>query len=254
MGTLKRALDILEVFLKTGDDNISISELTRLSGLSRATVSRNLADLVERGYLSQLKKRGKYYLGAKFIRFHHIIMRKRKLELVAPSHLEKLAESVGDCVAMGIMDVDESLIIAAIDSRHALRTVLEIGIRTPLYCTGIGKAILAGMAEAEFDEYISRVTLKQLTENTITDPNKLKSHIGMVAREGVAYDCEEETLGINNVAVGILGFDGRVTAAVGVIAPSIRFDLDKMIEITPQVKQCAENISKSLGYIPRDIE
>jgi DNA-binding IclR family transcriptional regulator len=252
MGTLKKALGILEVFLKIEDDNISVSELARLSGLNRATVNRNVSDLVDRGYLNQPKKRGKYYLGAKFIRFHQLIMQKRKLELVAGPNLAKLAESVRDCIALSVQDGEESLVIAVIDSQHALRIALEVGVRTPLYCTGQGKAILAGMTEAELDGYLNKVNLKQFTENTITDPNKLKSHIRIAAMEGVAYDDEEETLGINNVAASILNTDGKVIAAVGVIGPSIRLTRVRMREIAPLVKQCAEDISRSLGYIPYD--
>ena len=175
-----------------------------------------------------------------------------KLELVAGPNLAKLAESVQDCVALSVRDGAESLVINVIDSQHVLRIALEVGVRTPLYCTGQGKAILAGMTEAELDEYLSNVTLRPFTENTITDPGKLKSHIRMVATEGVAYDDEEETLGIQNVASGILNTDGRVIAAVGVIGPSIRLTRVRMREIAPMVKQCAEDISRYLGYIPYD--
>ena len=163
MRTLNRALDILEVFLEIEDDNIRLSELARLSGLNKATVNRIVSDLVARGYLNQPKPRGKYYLGTKFIRFNQLIMQKSKLEQVAPPYLTKLAESVKDCVFLSVLDGEHALVTAVIDSQHVLRIALEVGVRIPLYCTGQGKAILAGMTEAELDQYLSKVTLKRFT-------------------------------------------------------------------------------------------
>jgi DNA-binding IclR family transcriptional regulator len=254
MKTLKRALDILDVFLEIGNDNIRLSELARLSGLNKATVSRFVSDLVDRGYLKQPKPRGKYYLGTKFIRFNHLIIVKDKLALIAPPYLVKLAESVEDCVLLTALDRDHALVTEVIDSQHVLRTSLEVSTRIPLYCTGQGKAILAGMTEAELDEYLSKVTLKQYTENTITNASELKRHLMMVTREGVAYDDEDQFIGIRNVAAGIKNAGGKVIAAVGVIGPSVRMTRARMREIAPQVKLCAEQISKALGYVPYDTE
>ena len=254
MRTLNRTLDILEVFLKIEGDNIRLSELARLSGLNKATVNRIVSDLVNRGYLNQPKPRGKYYLGTKFIRFNHLIMQKSKLGLVAPPYLTKLAESVKDCVLLAVLDDEQALVSAVIGSQHLLRIALEVGVRIPLYCTGQGKAILAGMTEAELDEYLSKVTLKQLTENTITSASELKAHLMVVANEGVAYDDEDQYIGIRNVAAGIMNADGKVIAAVGVIGPSVRMTRTRMREIAPQVKQCAAEISKALGYVSCDTE
>jgi DNA-binding IclR family transcriptional regulator len=254
MRTLNRTLDVLEVFLKIEDDNIRLSELAKLSGLNKATVNRIVSDLVSRGYLNQPERRGKYYLGTKFIRFNHIITQRSKLGLVAPPYLAKLAESVKDCVLLTVLDGEHALVSDVIDSQHVLRTSLEVGTRISLYCTGQGKAILAGMTEAELDQYLSKVTLKRLTEYTITDPNELKSHLIIVAKEGVAYDDEDQFMGIRNVAAGIMKADGKVIAAVGVIGPSVRMTRTRMREIAPWVKQCAAEISRALGYVSCDTE
>ncbi len=254
MRTLNRVLDILEVFLKIEEDNIRLSELARLSGLNKATVNRIVSDLVTRGYLNQPKSRGKYYLGTKFIRFNQLIMQKSKLEQVAPPHLAKLAEAVKDCVFLTILDGKEALITEVIDSQHLLRIALEVGTRIPLYCTGQGKAILAGMTEEELDQYLGKVNLRQYTENTITGHNELKTHLMMVAKEGVAYDNDEEFIGIRNVAAGIRDANGKVIASVGVIGPSVRMTRARMREITPQVKLCAVEISIALGYVFSDTD
>jgi len=254
MRTLNRTLDILEVFLKVEIDSIRLSELVKQSGLKRATVNRIVSDLADRGYLSQMKPRGKYYLGTKFVRFNQLIMQKSRLGQVAPLHLAKLAESVKDCVFLTVPDGETAMVSAVIDSQHILRIALEVGTLIPLYCTGQGKAMLAGMTEAELDRYLSTVTLKRLTENTITDPGELKAHLRTVAKEGVAYDDEDQYIGIRNVAAGIMNAEGKVIASVGAIGPSVRMTKARMREIMPQVKLCAAEISRALGYVSCDTE
>jgi DNA-binding IclR family transcriptional regulator len=254
MKTLNRALAILEVFLQVEEDGIRLSELARLSGLNKATANRIVSDLVKQGYLYQPKPRGKYHLGTKFLRFHQLIMQKSKLEQVAPPYLTKLAESVGDCVLMSVLDDEQTLVTNVVDSDHVLRIALEVGVRIPLYCTGQGKALLAGMTEAELDQYISKVALERLTDNTITSPSELKLHLKTVVEEGVAYDDEDRFIGIRNVAVGIRNAAGKVFAAVGVIGPSVWMTRERMREIAPQVKECAAEISRALGYASCDTE
>ena len=75
-----------------------------------------------------------------------------------------------------------------------------------------------------------------------------------MAKEGVAYDDEDQFLGIRNVAAGIRNADGKVIAAVGVIGPSVRMTRARMREIAPQVKLCATEISRALGYVSCDTE
>jgi IclR family KDG regulon transcriptional repressor len=248
MKTQNRELAVLEVFLQVEEDSMRLSELARLSGLSKATTNRIVSDFVKAGYLYQPKPRGRYHLGNKLLRFHQLIMQKSKLEQIAPPYLTKLAESVKDCVVLSVLDDEQTLVTNVCDSDHVLRIALEVGVRIPLYCTGQGKAILAGMTDEELDQYLSKVTLKRLTENTITSPSELKSHLKTVAEEGVAYDDEDRFLGIRNVAAGIFNAGGKVCAAVGVIGPSVRMTKDKMREIAPQVRECADRISRALGY------
>ena len=254
MRSLNRALDILEVFLQVEESSIRLSELARLSGLHKATVNRIVSDFVKHGYLYQSKPRGKYHLGTKFLRFHQLILQKSELEQLAPPYLTKLAESVKDCVLLSVLDGEETIVTNAIDSDHVLKIALRVGVRIPLYCTGQGKAILSGMTEAELDHYLSKETLERHTDHTITSPSELKSHLKIVAKEGVAYDDEEQFMGIRNVAAGIRNADGKVFAAVGIIGPSVRMTKDKMREMAPQVKKCAAEISQALGYESYDSE
>jgi len=248
MKSLHKVLDILDVYLNSGNDSMRLSDLAELSGLNKAMVNRAVKVLVQRGYLQQPEERGKYYLGTKLVNFQKIISRKRKLSQVALPHMTKLADKTRECVILTTLDQDTAIITEVVESKLLLRAAPVVGTKLPLYCTGVGKAILAYMHEPELEGYLNRVTLEQRTENTITSKEELKHHLKNVLREGVAYDDEEQYIGIRDVAAPIFNADGRVFASLGIVSPSLNFTRNKMREVAPEVKQCALNVSFDLGY------
>jgi IclR family acetate operon transcriptional repressor len=247
MKVINKALDILEVFLSQ-EDEISLSKLAALSGLNITTVNRIASTLVKRGYLKQREKRGKYSLGTKFLDFSGIIRSRIKIRDVAVPFLTKLSHLVDESAILLSWDGQQGIHTETIHSNHALRVVPDEGTKFSLYSTGVGKAILANITEKEFEEYCNNVTLEQHTPNTITDLNDLKKRLLTIKREGVAFDDEEQYIGIRNVAAVLKDSGGSVVGAIGVLGPTIRLTRARMREITPAVKDCALEISRALGY------
>lgn len=246
--SVHKAFDLLELFLKM-DENVNLAEITEKSGMDKSTVNRFLYTLVERGYLKQAGKRGKYSMGTRFLDFSSLIKTRLKIRDIALPHISKLATVVKENVILSVPDGKYARHLELIPSQHILNIRPLDGARTPLYCTGVGKIFLASMSAAEIDSYFVN-KLEPLTPNTITRINTLKAQLINVADEGVAYDDEEEFEGVRNVAAAIMDSDGKVVAAIGVLGPSIRMTRSHLIEITPEVKRCALNISHDLGYKP----
>ncbi len=248
MKSLNKALDILEVLLNLGGSEIRLSELAQLSGLNKATVSRIVSALVKRGYMNQVERRGKYVLGAKFLSFSTIIKQKNRIKDVAMPHLIKINRLVGEAVALFSFDGERAIFVEEVHSKHPFRITPDPSSSVPLYCTGIGKLLLASKTAQELEEYFNNTNIRAYTPNTITEPKDLKSHLMTVAKEGVAYDDEEFHIGYRMVAAGIRDADERLTAGIGVIGPAARLTLSRIKEIAPYVKYCAMEISMDLGY------
>ena len=106
----------------------------------------------------------------------------------------------------------------------------------------------AQMTDKELETYFNSNDMIAYTTNTITNLNQLKTHLLTIVNEGVAFDDEEFKFGTRNVAAGIKDVEGRFIASIGVLAPSVRLTRAKMVEIAPEVKRCAVEISKVLGY------
>jgi len=249
MKSLNKALDILEIFLDINGTEIRLSELAKLSGLNKATVYHIVSALVDRGYMSQTERRGKYVLGAKFLNFSTIIRQKEKIKDIAMPHLIKLNQLTKEAVALFTsLDGERVVFVEGIHSKYPLKIIPDLGSMVPSYCTGIGKIFLARKTERELEEYFHNTDIRAYTPNTITDLNHLKSHLTTVAKEGVAYDDEELCLGSRQVAAGIRDAEERLVAGIGVFGPSVRLTRARLKEITPDVKHCAMAISIDLGY------
>ena len=195
---LNKSLNILELFLESKAE-VSLSRLADVSGQNITTVSRMVSTLVKRGYLNKSKSTKKYSLGNKFLDYSSAIGASSNLRGTSLPFLTNLWRGlVPETVSMISWDGRQGVHIAVIFSRHLLRVSPEEGsiFKQALYSTGLGKAILANLPEKEIEEYFKSIPISQYTPNTITDLNDLKQHLLIVKREGVAFNDEEQHLGI----------------------------------------------------------
>jgi IclR family transcriptional regulator, KDG regulon repressor len=244
---LQNAFLILDLFLRHGSEK-SLEELTQLSGLNKTTVSRIVSALVKHGYLAQKGKRSKYSLGFKFFDFTGYIKNQIKVRDVAIPFLMKLTQDLNESVIMAIWDGGTAFITETFQAKNPLKVVPDEGASLALHSTSLGKSILANISPREFEIIGRNHTFERFTPNTITDLQDLKNHLIIVKREGIAFDDEENILGVRGVAAGLRNFDGSVVGAVGVIGPSVRLTRARMRECVEPVKTCAMEISKSMGY------
>ena len=247
MEAIQKTFAVLELFLSTKDE-MSLSELSQLSGINKTTVSRITSTLVKLGYLSQREKRGKYSLGMRFLDFSGFIKTRIRIRDIAISYLNRLSRLLGESVILTIWDGKEAIIHESFHANHFLQVVPDEGTRIPLHSTAVGKIIMAGMTEEEFRAYFNGRTLERTTPNTITDLDTIKQHTLIVQQEGVASEYEEYAAGVSGVAVGLRNNRGKTIGAVGVLGPSARLTPERIGEITPAVCNCAGEISRKLGY------
>jgi len=248
MKSMNKTLRILEIFLESPEKEISLSELTSLSGFKKTTVKHITDVLVDQGYLSQVEKKGKYSVGLQLIHWGNIIKFKIDIRDIAMPHLIKLSKTTNELVSLVNWDGKNDYLAEEIEANHFLRTVMDPSNLIPRYCSGIGKLFLAQMTEKDLISYFNSEDIKAYTPNTITDFDLLKSHLKIVAKENIAYSDEEYSLGSRNVAAGIRNAAGGLVAAVAVTAPSVRLTRTRMVELAPDVKRCAMEISLALGY------
>jgi len=247
MKTVEKTIDILEVFLKQGDE-FGIVELANLSGLNISTAHRIVSALVKRGYLNQRRKGERYSLSPKLLQFGSIIRKRMKIGDVALPFLYKLNKIIDENVNLAILDTDGAIFIEVVESSQYLRMFLQLGAKEPLHCTGVGKVFLAHMQDEELETFLNGKGLPYYTENTIRDFSKLKQELSIIRREGAAIDNEEFVPGAKCVASPIKDANGNVVAAVSVSGPSARLHSKRVQELKLLVKSCGLEMSRAIGH------
>jgi len=247
MKSLQKVINILELFL-SNDEDLSLSDLAKFSGLHKTTVYRIVSLLVGQGYLKQREKRGKYSLGMKFLDFSGAIKKRMKIREIALPYLEKLSKSLKETILLQIWDGKESVLAETIHSDYVLQAIPNEGTKVPLHSSAGGKVFLAHMTEEGLKKYCNERGLKALTPNTITDLNELKKQLLIVKRECIGFDYEETLLGASGVGSGIKDAQGNIAAIVNILGPTVRLSRARLKEIAPEIKSCALEISRELGW------
>lgn len=216
---LGRAVRILEAF--TLDDGaVGLSELTRRTGLPKATVHRMCRDLVAARWLAISP--GGYRLGRGLFELGMRAAAERTLLEVAVPFLQDLFTRTRETVHLGVLDGDEVVYISKIGGHRQARAPSRVGGRMPLYCTAIGKALLAYSEQATIDRVLAG-PLTRRTPRTVVGPGILRAQLDTIIEQGVAYEYEESTTGIVCIAAAILDTDDRPLAAISMTGPTTRF-------------------------------
>lgn len=247
MKTIKKTLDILEVFLKSKSE-LSISEIGKITGYHPATIHDILQELARRGYVRQREKRGKYSLGLSFLSFTSAINKALAIEDIVHPFMIELSKQVNEAINIAVHNGNDAVNIAVVQPNQRLRVVIDEMTGIPLYCTAVGKIFLASMTDEEVDKYLNTENLIQYTPNTITDKKKLMRQIKKISRECISMEHGEYSTEIRNVAAPLMDYHGKTIAAFGVIGPPSRMTRAKMKEMKPLIKKYALRISKALGY------
>jgi DNA-binding IclR family transcriptional regulator len=246
--SVRRAVTALELIADAGE--LGISELGRRLGVHKATASRLVATLSERGLLERDPRTEKVHLGFGLIRLAGSAMAGLDIVRIAHPIVDDLAEDTRETVNLGVLSDDSVVYIDQVTGTRSVVAVSWVGRRTPLHATSNGKVLLASMDPQDRDRLLSR-PLAPMTGRTITDAGDLRRQLEQVARRGYAQTLEELEEGLNAVAAPVRGADGRVVAALSVSGPAFRMRPVDLPRIARRTMEAADLISRRLGYVER---
>ena len=240
--SLAKAVMVLEAFTN-GQPELGVTEISQMLHLQKSTVHNIVSTYESLGYLVQNKETSKYYLGVKLLRFSYIINNHMGFHKFFLPYMKKIAEKLNETVFMGIPHDGEVLYMEAQVPAGTMISRNILGERAPMYCTGLGKAMLAFLPEKERQQHIPK-KFTRYTENTILSEEELLGDLQKTRERGYAIDNMEHEYGVKCFAVPIFGNDGHVIAAISVSGPSLRFDdnsIQKNAEILEQILKPIQN-------------
>lgn len=242
--TVLKALSLLN--LVAAHPNLTLSELGRRAGVPAPTVLRLLRALQEES-LVEVDGEGRYRLGVQCLVLGSTYLNNFDLRAEARAELERLAEETGETVHLGVPEGTQVIYVDKVETTHSVRMYSRVGATSPMYSTGIGKAILAH-AGPELLEAVAAAGLARRTPNTITDVTRLRAELERVRERGYSIDDIENEEGIRCAAAAVLRADGTPLAAVSVSGPATRITEERLPALGEAVMAVTARLSARLGY------
>ncbi len=245
--SLERAFDILEI-LSHEKDGLALTEIGRRLGLHKSTVYSLLATLGQRGYVEKVSDTGGYKLGLEFIGLSSLYLNNLDLKVEANPYLMRLSQETGKTVFLAILQGREVVYIDKAETFSSLRKYSIIGQRNPVYCTGLGKALLMTMEDDAIRELLSGASFEKLTPATATDVETLLRRVADGRDKGWVLDDREIEDDVKCIAAPVRDYTGKAIAAISV-SWDIHAQADTDIEATARrVVATAISVSRRMGY------
>ena len=241
-----RVLRLLETLARS-KAGLSLSRICDVLDVPKTTVLNQLRALEATGYVANAD--GIYSLGPLSYRLGHIIASSFRLNSTLHPLLVALALKCKETVMLGMLDEirNEVSYIDIAQPDIPVRYFAEVGTYRPLYCTAIGRAILAFQAGDFLRQYFETAVLTSHTPNTETDVDRLLDVLKQVRRNEVAYTSGEYDSTTGAVAAPIFDKERQVKFSINIAAPIERL-ASRKDELTLLVHEAGRSFSRVLGY------
>jgi DNA-binding IclR family transcriptional regulator len=244
--SVAKALSLVDVLASKADTGVSLAELSSQLRMPKSTTHRYLTTLLKLG-LAERNNADRFYLGTKVIELAGLFLAKSDLRNESQPFLSELANVTNETIHLALPSGTGVVYIAKFESKQAWGMFSHIGARLPMYCTALGKAILA-FSSSELLEKVLAESPKSRTTNTITTAQALEAELALVRSRGFAVDDEENETGICCVGAPVLDYTSSAVAAISVSGPRERMDRERCIQLGPLVRDVAYRISKRRGF------
>ncbi|MVU80661.1 helix-turn-helix domain-containing protein [Nocardia sp. ET3-3] len=243
--SLERGLAVIKAF-SARTPQLTLSDVARETGLTRAAARRFLLTLTDLGYV---RTDGKHFsLTAKVLELGYSYLSSMTLPEVAQPHLEQLSAQVHESSSVSVLDGQDVVYVSRVAASRIMTVSINIGTRFPAYATSMGHVLLAGLPARDLDAYLRTTPLQRFTANTITDPAALRVELQTVRAQGYSLVDQELEEGLRSVAVPIHDTSGAVVAAVNVSTHASRRSLDDIrTNLIPHLHTAARGIERDLS-------
>lgn len=227
--SLVKAMNILSCFT-VKEPVWGVTELATRMNLNKSNVYSILATFKSLGYLDQLPD-GRYRLGMKILEYAFAINQNLGYPRAVYDILVDTADRTGEVVYFGVPYGANVLYLYVAHPKSRMDIIPYrdmLGETSPLYCTGIGKAMLAHMPEEEWGEHLEPVRV-QFQPNTITDKEAIFEELRYTRRRGFAIDDEEREPNIRCVGMPVYNAAGQVVAGISASGPVESMTREKLM-------------------------
>lgn len=249
--SVARAAEVLDVLATSGPGvGLSVTEVAAAAGMSKSAAFATLYTLGQYGLAADdgegMNRR--YRLGMGLVRLGSTARRQIALQDVARPYLIALTKETRLTSRLAVPEGDAAVVIDQESLGAAHRFELQMGMRELPHCSGLGKAILSQVDDAEVIEILARSGMPRRTPHTITSAREMLLHLAQIRELGYAIDDEEDAEGIFCIGSAVLDADGACVAAISITGLKLEQTTEDLSTLGDRVHDCAKKISGALGY------
>ncbi|WP_020661738.1 IclR family transcriptional regulator domain-containing protein [Amycolatopsis benzoatilytica] len=243
--SLERGLAVIKAFSAEAPHR-TLSDVARVTGLTRAAARRFLLTLVDLGYV---RTDGKYFsLTARVLELGYAYLSSLSLSEIAQPHLERLSAEVHESSSVSVLEITDIVYVARVAVSRIMTVSINVGTRFPAHATSMGHVLLADMDPTELKAYFVIADLDRLTPRTLTHQAALEAELARVRKQGWAMVDQELEEGLRSVAAPIRNRAGRAVAAVNISTHASRTSVETVrTELVPRLLATATAISEDLA-------
>lgn len=242
--SVNRAIQIIRCF--EDNEELGVTEISKMVDLHKSTTFGLISTLEMNKLLEKNVYTGKYRLGLELFRLGTKV--NSTLRHIANPYLEKLVKMYQETVNLVTRDDLYIIYLEKVESDRSMRISTMVGGRLPLYCTAVGKTIMANLPNEEIHNILSRVEFTRYTDKTLCDAKSILESLEKARNKGYAEESEELEIGLSCVAAPIFNHLGSPFAAISLSGPTFRMTEDFRKEISFTLMQYTQEISMKLGY------
>lgn len=243
--SLERGLAVMQAFSRE-QPTMTLSEVARTTGLTRATARRLLVTLCALGYAANDGKR--FSLTPKVLDIGYAYLSSLDLTGIAQAEMEALVEQTHESCSAAVLDGTEIVYVVRVPTKRIMAISLGLGSRLPAYAASMGRVLLADLSPDELDDYLASTKLEPLTDRTITGETELRAELERVRRQGWALVDQELEEGIRSIAAPLRDRHDKVLAALNISSHAGRVNLATLREeFLPALLATANRISEHLA-------
>jgi IclR family transcriptional regulator, KDG regulon repressor len=249
---LDRTFAILDVLMDSGGE-VGMGDITSRLRLSKSTVHRILMNLENNRYVERAGPQSKYRLGPRLFELGTKALAALDLRDEVQPCLEDLVAKTGETSHFGVLRDGEVTSLFNVQTKKSLGTASTVGRWIPVYCTSLGKAILAFSQRAVVETVIAKCQFKACTQHTITQPSLLEAELNSIRKRGYAVGDEEYEIGLRCIGAPVRNHLGEVIGAISIAGPTIRMTKKGVPGLARFEVQAADELSERLGnrpYVP----
>ena len=245
--TTLRTVEILKLVSKK-PDGITLDEICAKLDMPKTSAYDIVTTLVQTGMIHVAREqKQRYTIGLTTYRIG--INYTNNLDFISTIDpvLKAFSREVGKTVFFGIRSDDSIVYICKFEPENPIITTATVGTKNPIYCTSLGKAIMAYTEDEDRDGVLSRISFKKHTDRTICTREEFARELKSVREKGYAFDARELEEHMECVGAPVFGQDGNVMGAISV--SSLYKPTEDYDALGRLVSDKGAQLSRLLGYI-----